>query len=95
MSALFPPELVPREGSSTGKIIEEFFFSSYCWGITLPRKGWRPAELSAVAPLWESIGKPVIIIPGTPDFLSRLVALSNCMRLSLKKAAHAAPSGAA
>jgi hypothetical protein len=31
--------------------------------------------------------------PRYPDFL--LVALSNCMRLSLKKAAHAALSGAA
>jgi len=30
-----------------------------------------------------------------PDFLSRLVALSNSMRLSLKKAAHAVLSDAA
>jgi hypothetical protein len=30
-----------------------------------------------------------------PDFLSKLVALSNSMRLSLKKAAHAVLSGAA
>jgi hypothetical protein len=29
--------------------------------------------------------------PRYPDFLSMLVALSNCMRLSLKKAAHAGP----
>jgi hypothetical protein len=34
-------------------------------------------------------------VPRTPDFLSRLVALSNCMRLSLTKAAHAIPSGVA
>jgi hypothetical protein len=33
--------------------------------------------------------------PTYPDFLSMLVALSNCMRLSLKKAAHAVLSGAA
>jgi hypothetical protein len=31
----------------------------------------------------------------TPDFLSRLVALANIMRLSLKKGAHAVFSGAA
>jgi hypothetical protein len=31
----------------------------------------------------------------SPDFLSRLVALANFMRLSLRKAAHAAISGAA
>jgi hypothetical protein len=31
----------------------------------------------------------------TPDFLSRLVALANFMRLSLRKAAHAAVSRAA
>jgi hypothetical protein len=30
-----------------------------------------------------------------PDFLSKFVALSNSMRLSLKKAAHAVLSGAA
>jgi hypothetical protein len=36
-----------------------------------------------------------VIVPGTPDFLSRLVALSNSMRLSLKKAAHAVLSVAA
>jgi hypothetical protein len=30
-----------------------------------------------------------------PDFLWRLVALAKCMRLSLRKAAHAAASGAA
>jgi hypothetical protein len=39
--------------------------------------------------------KQIIIIPGTLDFLSRLVALSNSMRLSLKKAAYAVLSGAA
>jgi hypothetical protein len=39
--------------------------------------------------------KKIIIFPGTPDFLSRLVALSNSMRLSLKKAAHAVLSDAA
>jgi hypothetical protein len=91
----------------------------------------RLAELSAVAPLWESIGNktsssqvpgfPVEVggvvelhaaflnesrtrgpvwcsvtgNPGYADFLSRLVALSNCMRLSLTKAAHAVLSGAA
>ncbi len=33
--------------------------------------------------------------PRYPDFLPRLVALSNCMRLSLTKAAHAVLSGAA
>jgi hypothetical protein len=32
--------------------------------------------------------------PRYPDFLSRLVALSNSMQLSLKKAAHAVLSGA-
>jgi hypothetical protein len=31
----------------------------------------------------------------TPDFLSRLVASANSMRLSLRKAAHAAMVGAA
>jgi hypothetical protein len=39
--------------------------------------------------------KQIIIIPRTPDFLSRLVALSNSMRLSLMKAAHVVLSGAA
>jgi hypothetical protein len=39
--------------------------------------------------------KQIIIIPRTPDFLSRLVALSNSMRLFLMKAAHAVLSDAA
>jgi hypothetical protein len=39
--------------------------------------------------------KQTIIFPGTPDFLSRFVALSTSMRLSLKKAAQAVLSGAA
>jgi hypothetical protein len=52
------------------------------------------AEVSAITPFGKAI-KKIIIIPGTPDFLSRLVALSNCMRLSLEKAAHAVLSGAA
>jgi hypothetical protein len=39
--------------------------------------------------------RPVFFVPRTPDFLSRLVALSNSMRLSLKKAAHAVLSDAA
>ena len=34
--------------------------------------------------------RPVVFGPRTPDFLSRLVALANFMRLSLMKAAHAA-----
>jgi hypothetical protein len=37
--------------------------------------------------------RPSFLFPRTPDFLSRLVALSNCMRLSLKKAAQAGLSG--
>jgi hypothetical protein len=52
------------------------------------------AELSAGAVL-EKQWKQIIIFPGIPDFLLRLVALSTCMRLSLKKAAHAVLSGAA
>jgi uncharacterized protein YqcC (DUF446 family) len=39
--------------------------------------------------------KQIVIVPRIPDFLSRLVALSSCMRLSLKKAAHVVLSGAA
>jgi hypothetical protein len=39
--------------------------------------------------------RPVVFGPRTPDFLSRLVALANCMRLSLMKAAHAVVFGAA
>jgi hypothetical protein len=39
--------------------------------------------------------RPVFFVPRTPDFLSRLVALSRSMRLSLMKAAHAVLSGAA
>jgi hypothetical protein len=38
---------------------------------------------------------PVFFVPRTPDFLSRLVALSNSMRLSLKKAAYTVLSDAA
>jgi hypothetical protein len=39
--------------------------------------------------------RPFLFVPRTPNFLSRLVALSNSMRLSLKKAAHAVLSDAA
>jgi hypothetical protein len=51
--------------------------------------------VGSAVPFWESKSKQIIIVPGTPDFLSRLVALSTCVRLSLKKAAHAVLSGAA
>jgi len=40
-------------------------------------------------------GSPHLLFPTYPDFLSRLVALSHSMRLSLKKAAHAILSDAA
>jgi hypothetical protein len=39
--------------------------------------------------------RPVVFGPRTPDFLSRLVALANFMRLSLMKAADAVVFGAA
>jgi hypothetical protein len=38
---------------------------------------------------------PIFFGPRTPDFLSRFVALSNSMRLSLMKAAHVVVSDAA
>jgi hypothetical protein len=41
------------------------------------------------------VRSPVVFGPRTPDFLSRLVALANFMRLSLMKAAHAVVFGAA
>ena len=39
--------------------------------------------------------RPVVFGPRTPDFLSRLAALANFMRLSLMKAAQAAVFAAA
>jgi hypothetical protein len=41
------------------------------------------------------VGFALYFVPRTPDFLSRLVALSNSIRLSLMKAAHAVLSDAA
>jgi hypothetical protein len=57
--------------------------------------GRSPRTILSGCALMGKHWKQTIISPGTPDFLSRLVALLNCMRLSLKKAAHAILSGAA
>ena len=41
------------------------------------------------------LSSPKLACAASPDFLSRLVALANFMRLSLRKAAYAAMSSAA
>jgi len=62
--------------------------------VLSPAKQLRRVKALKAAELLDGEAHRRSLHSATPDFLSRLVALANLIRLSLRKAAHAAVSSA-